>query len=95
MKLLGAGASLDENPGGNVLEIAFILLKKGPFFSFVFGTTRHSCLLNSIPTPFYEFIFFLCVLHPPSSPYGSVVTVCTVVCSAPSEEMEMLQQVND
>lgn len=37
-------------PRGNVLVIAFILLKMGPFFSFVFSTARHSCLHNSIPT---------------------------------------------
>lgn len=30
-------------PRGGVLGIAFILWQRGPFFSFVFGKTRHSC----------------------------------------------------
>lgn len=50
VELFGTAVSRDEKPRGNVQGIAFILLKMWPFFPFVFGTTSHSCLHNSIPT---------------------------------------------
>lgn len=65
-------------PRGNVLEIAFILLKTGPFFSFVFLATMHSCLHNSIPTARqmdFPRLFFLNRFIP----YSFVGIMCTVI----------------
>lgn len=78
-----------KKPRGNVLGIAFILLKTGPSFSFVFSTTTHSCLHNSIPTPLqmdFPPLFFLNRFLP----YSFVGSICTVVICLLflSEEME-------
>ena len=64
-------------PRGNVLGIAFILLKMGPLFSFVFSTTRHSCLHNSIPTALqmdFPPLFFLNLFFPYSLSFLDCVT---------------------
>lgn len=69
-------------PRGNVLGITFILLKTGPFFSFVFSMTRHSCLHNSIPTALqmdFPPLFFLSLYFA----YSFVGTMCAVVICLP------------